>query len=74
MSKHSHTNPSVTPRCGTLVMLVFEDAKVLDIACGLGASERLRRAFLRRLGGNPRDYRSRFESTANTPQHSRSKY
>ncbi|CAN0452724.1 unnamed protein product, partial [Phaeothamnion confervicola] len=33
-------------------------------ACGLGASERLRRAFLRRLGVNPRDYRSRFESTA----------
>ena len=31
-------------------------------ACGLGASERLRRAFLRRLGVNPRDYQSHFES------------
>jgi transcriptional regulator GlxA family with amidase domain len=31
-------------------------------ACGLGASERMRRAFLRRLGVNPRDYRSRFET------------
>lgn len=37
-------------------------------ACGLGASERLRRAFLRRLGVNPRDYRDRFESpTASNP-------
>ena len=43
-------------------------------ACGLGASERLRRAFLRRLGVNPRDYRSRFESAANTSQYSRSKH
>lgn len=32
-------------------------------ACGMGASERLRRAFLRRLGVNPRDYRSRFDTT-----------
>ena len=36
-------------------------------ACGLGASERLRRAFLRRLGVNPRDYRSRFESASSVP-------
>ncbi len=43
-------------------------------ACGLGASERLRRAFLRRLGVNPRDYRTRFESPSPPPPASRSKH
>ena len=37
-------------------------------ACGLGASERLRRAFLRRLGVNPRDYRNRFETRSSPPR------
>ncbi len=43
-------------------------------ACGLGASERLRRAFLRRLGVNPRDYRTRFESSPTSPSSTRSKH
>lgn len=42
-------------------------------ACGLGASERLRRAFLRRLKINPRDYRNRFESPAVPEAPARSK-
>jgi transcriptional regulator GlxA family with amidase domain len=42
-------------------------------ACGLGASERLRRAFLRRLGVNPRDYQSHFESAPASLSQARSK-
>lgn len=32
MNKQSRSSPSVAPRRGALVMLIFEDAEVLDIA------------------------------------------
>jgi transcriptional regulator GlxA family with amidase domain len=36
--------------------------KQVASACGFGDEERMRRAFLRRVGSNPLDYRRRFSS------------